>query len=367
MLYTQKNKRTETYENPTLIPISKFPPVSLVRPLKLFGKTFRVHTSTDLTFSPDTILRVSYGISIREFIRNEDIQYAQSLDALWRGATKKNKLSATTKTLIKQKFAKLFGAEVLDKIMVGEAPLYSEPWTSDWETILRNVTSDDDDDAIRLLIERFSKIDRAAYSAYQLHDNGGPTEECMELLDRHVAVKNLFEVWQQSVLALMLPIAQLVDVGLQTLVWLELRNQPNSESQLLDFLTAGKKPLGHWLVHIQQSANCSNLEQLSVRMARLELTHHNRLVSHDLLRKWSGGQQLMPNSAGECVLNSAGNSIDKKLWSNYFSAARFMSFLCDLLIAGSCDESSSWELVQSELFKRYKELYVHERTKLMST
>lgn len=366
MLFIQKYKLTETHENPTSIPISMFPPVSLERPLKLFGKTFRAYTSTGLTFSPDTILRVSYGISLREYIRNEDIQFAQLLDALWRGTTKKNKLSATTRTLIKQKFAKIFATEVLDKLMIGDDSLQSEPWTSDWETILQGVTADDDD-AIRPLIERFAKIDRAAYLANLLHAKGGSIEECMELLDEYVAAKNLFKVWQQSVLKLLLPIAQLVDVALQTLVWLELRNQPDSESQLLNFLTAGKTPLGHWLVQIQQSTNCSNLEQLSVKMARLNLTHHDRVVSHDLLRKWSAGQQLMPYSAGKCVLNSAGNSINKDLWGHYFEAARFMSFLCDLLIAGSLDESPSWELVQSELFKRYKELYDYERTKLMPT
>ncbi len=365
MLYLQHKKSIETQEIPTSIPISIFPPVPLERPLRLFGKTFCVHISTGLTFSPDTILKVAYGMGLREYIRREDIQSARLLDALWRGATKKNKLSTTTSTLIKQKFAKFITAEALDKVIAGELPLHSEAWASDWETLLQVVTPDEHD-IVRLLIQRFANIDRTAYLANKLHANSDTANECMDMLDKLAGLKNLFEVWQQSKLKLLLPIAYLVDVGLQTLAWLELRTQSyrDHESQLLNFLTVGKKPLGHWLVHIQKSANCSNLEQLSVRMARLKFTHHDKVVSHDLLKKWSSGQQLMPNSAAECVLNSAGNSIDKKLWMNYFVAARFMSFLCDMFIAGSYGESPSWKTVQMELFKRYTGLYEYEKNNL---
>lgn len=367
MLYLSNSIANEIPDNPNSIPVSIFPPVVLERPLKLFGESFRVHISTGLTFSPDLILQVAYGMSLRQYGRSLDGQLDTILDALWRGATKKNKLSATTSTLIKQKLEKFIALGALEKVIVGEEPVTQEPWTSDWETLLQ-VVKEDRDDCVYLLIERLANIDRAAYLAHKSHASGSMTGESMELLDEHAAVRNLFEVWQQSNLKLLLPVTMLVDVSLQTLAWLELRTQPNcnsdSGSQLLKLLAAGKKPLGHWLLQIQLSANCSNLDQLSAKMACFKLTHHDKVVSHDLLKKWSSGQQLMPRSAGDCVLHSAGNRIDKNLWREYFAAARYLSFLCDLLIAGSCGDEPSWQVVQANLFERYERLYDIERVKL---
>lgn len=365
MLYLSTKKSNEILGNPDSIPISIFPPVVLERPLKLFGKTFRVHTSTGLTLSPDTILQAAYGISLRQCGRSLDKQSDSLLNSLWRGATKKNKLSDTTSILIKQKFAKFIAPETLDKIIVGEEPESTEPWTSDWETLLK-VVQGDGVDCVRVLIERLANIDRAAYLAHKSHASGATIVESMKLLEERAAINSLYEVWQQSSLKLLLPVAVLIDVSLQVLAWLELQGQKecSSESQLLNLLVAGRKPIGHWLLQIQRSADCSNLDQLSARMASLDLTYRGKLISHDLLKKWSSGQQLMPNSAGECVIHTAGKYFDKKHLQESFAAARFLSFLCDLLIAGSCGEEPSWNVVQATLNERYEKLYELERTKM---
>lgn len=66
------------------IPLSQYLPVSLERPLKLFGETFSVFISTTLTLSPHTVLESAYGASGLQLARMQKERLDRALNALWR-------------------------------------------------------------------------------------------------------------------------------------------------------------------------------------------------------------------------------------------------------------------------------------------
>jgi hypothetical protein len=98
-------------------------------------------------------------------------------------------------------------------------------------------------------------------------------------------------------------------------------------------------------------------------MLRKGIKRHGTTLSHDLLKKWSCGQQLMPMKAAASVLEAVKGSVDLERERGLFAVARFLSFLCDLVIAGTRDEPPSWKAAQDQLRRRYTELYAEAAAK----
>ena len=353
------------------IPISAFPPISLERPLKLFGNTFKVHISTGLTLSPDTLLKSALGISLQQWLRSNDKDAHSALKNLMRGATGKNKLSGTTKWLIKQKLGTAYASDVIDDLLDGREPSHPPPRESDWETLQRAMGEPGGDDMIYALVERFAFLDRLLWSVRQKRE-AGSVEEGNALLLKHIG--NPHESWAHYNPNLKPPVMFLVDISLQTLALMELRSmltQSNnlsdfSASQLLTYLAPGKKPIGHWLLRVQESASCSNFRELGDFMASRGVKRHSYYVSHDLLKKWSSGVQLMPYDACQCILKAFDGKLDADHHHGWFAIARFLSFLCDLVIAGTHEKPPSWAVAQDQIRSRYAEIYAQEYSRLLA-
>lgn len=359
-----KLKSPTTRENTLAIPVSTYAPISLERPLGLFGKTFRVHISTGLTLSPDTVLQVLFGIGLLQLMRTDQGRPDRTLNALLRAGTGRNKVSGTTRKLIEQQLGTFLSSEVLDAVLQGNEPTTPPPWRSDWEVVQQGLGEPGEDDLYQL-VARLARLDRLAWSARQLADNGSP-EDGMALLRSHIALPH--EGWRQYNPNLSLAVAFLVDISLQTLAWLECRSVPEHPvddaevpaSSLFALLAAGKKPIGHWLLRMQNSAACASLRDFSALMAGKGIKRHDYYVSHDLLKKWSSGRQLMPGKARDCVLEAVGGRVDAEREQRWFATARFLSFLCDLVIAGTREAPPSWAAAQEQISKRYGEVYLYE-------
>lgn len=284
----------------------------------------------------------------------------------------KNKLLGTTQKLIKQRFGAFFTSDILDEVLEGREPSAPMPWQSDWETLQQTMGESGKDDFIYPLVARFAHLDRLAWTARQLHDNGLP-DDGMALLAPHIG--HSLEGWRKLNRSLSLTVMLLVDVSLQTLAWLELRSWPKQSiarteipaSQLLPWLEPGKKLIGHWLLRMLTAADCKNLGDFSVLMARKSIKLHNNYVSHDLLKKWSSGGQLMPATACECVLKAAGKKLNFDQERGRFAVVRFLSFLCDMVIADTRGEPTSWAIAQDQISQRYFELYKLEYSRLLAS
>lgn len=352
------------------IPSNYFSPVSLYRPLKLFGKTFKVHASTALTLSPDTVLRTALDLSLLQLLR----QYKPTPDDHWkdsplkvikdlsRAITRTNRLSTTTQDGIHRLFGRFIPNDVLAEALQGKELTSPLPWQSDWEAVLRGLGEPGDDDLYQL-VQRLARLDQAAWSAHQL-----PETDFVTLLEPHIGRPQ--QSWSKYNSDLKLAVVLLVDTSLQALVWMEWCGaaenwQDRREvpvSRLLPFLAEGKKPLGHWLLRMQQAACCANLAEFSSCMVRKGIKRHGFYLSHDLLKKWSSGQQLMPFKAAEGVLEAVGGAVDSERERGLFAVTRFISFLCDLVIAGTRGEPPLWMVAQDQIRRRYCELYEQAAT-----
>lgn len=241
--------------SPTLtlsIPLSSHPPVALYRPLKLFGKSFKVHISTGLTLSPHTVLHSALDLSLMHLLR--DFKHPPEepfkdrpekvIKDLLRAVTGRNKLSTTTQSGIKRLLGRFIPDEALEAVVQGKPPPMPIPWQSDWEAVLQGLGGPGDGDMSNL-VQRLAQLDRVVWSARDL-----PESEIVAFLEPHIGRPQ--EGWQKYNPRLSLAVAFLVDVSLQALVWMEFTNVPEHpldcfkipDSRLLPFLAPGKKPLG---------------------------------------------------------------------------------------------------------------------------
>lgn len=340
-------------------------PVTLYRPLKLFGKTFKVHISTGLTLSPATVLHVAMGLSLLQLLRrykfpadkNDNVRPEQALKDLLRGATGRNKLSVTTQKGVMKLFGPLLPEDALTAVLLGKEPPTPLAWQSEWDMALQGL-GEPGDDVIYQLVQRLAMLDRIAFSARQLPEAAG-----VALLEPYIG--RLREGWLKYNPNLSLAVAILVDTSLQTLAFIEgaavsehSRDKSKTRaSRISPLLASGKKPLGHWLLNMQAAANCANLEEFSSLTLRKGIKHHDHALGHDLLKKWSSCQQMMPMEAAHSVLTTVGRGADRELELGRFALARFLSFLCDFVVAGSQGEPPSWKVAQEQIHRRYSELF----------
>jgi hypothetical protein len=347
------------------IPVSNIPPVTLYRPLKLFGATFKVHISTGLTLSPDTVLRSALDLSMLQLLRNFQPPLGEQfkdrpekvIKDLLRAATGTNKLSTTTQNGVKRFLGRYVSMDILTAALQGIEPPNPIPWQSDWESALKGLGEPGDDDVYRL-VDKMARLDRTAWSASQL-----PETDAVALLEKHIGRPH--EIWRKYNPNLSLAVAFLIDTSLQTLIWMEcngdIKNRANHfkapESRVLSLLAPGKKPLGHWLLRLQTASSCANLTELSSLLLRNGVKRHSFDVSHDLLKKWSSGQQLMPRIAAENVLKALAGRVEFERERSLFAVSRFLSFLCDLVIAGTRDAQPTWKVAQEQIRERYAELF----------
>ena len=101
----------------------------------------------------------------------------------------------------------------------------------------------------------------------------------------------------------------LVESSLQTLVRLICRidttavDLPSRESWVTQLLAAGHRPLGNWLDEVRQASDCENLAVRAQCLLRTDARHHDRTISHDLLKQWSSSKNaVMPQLAVKPVL-----------------------------------------------------------------
>lgn len=338
------------------IPLSAWPAVELYRPLVWFGPTFSVLVSSVLTLSPHTVLQVTSGLSILELIRKWDqpehgVQgpgAAHKLKDLMRGALGRNVLSTTTKHGVKNIFGAFFSRDVLDAALAGnEVPDPTVP-SSDWEAVLKGMGAGDEG-FLAQLVQHMSRLDGLAACM-----NGSAEVEVTKAIGPYLE----WCLGQHSSTAKVKPqVAILVDSSLRTLCWMETLNPPtpSQRSVLLPMLAQGKTPIGNWLLGMQQAAGCSTLAELSSLVLRKGVLYKGRAISHDLLKKWSSGQQLMPLAGAQAIIQATG-STDPETARNLFGVVRFLAFLCDFLAAGTEGENALLGRSQREVRRRYCEL-----------
>lgn len=331
--------------------------VQLARPLRLFGSTLKVSRSTAVTFSPDTVLRAVFGISMVGAIRRERPDLFLEFRKLSYVLKRKHLPSQTTKKLLLNRLGAAYADGTLLKAMEGVA--FQVDRGSEWSAILSALgteptTFTDIVTCMAACDEHLLQVVGPLYRAGQTDE-----AEChlQELFGEGLAA------WSAALPGIQREVAMLADVALQGLVWVELRHPPpprgRSAVSVIDCLLApGKRPIGHWLAEICHATDSQNLAALSTRLAELT-QRHERPIEHELLRKWSSCRhRLMPPLAATTItrafvrLNPAHEP--------RFFVARFLTFIIELAYASVSCGRPDWVVVQAHVRRRLEKLYVRQ-------
>lgn len=345
---------------PAKIPLSLYAPVSLARPLSVFGATFEVHLSASCTLNPGTALQAVMGASLLTFLRTENPALLQNLKTLLYAGTGKHRPSGTTRKRIQQDF-KLLDSEALAAVLNGREPPPAQPH-SDWRFVLQGL-GDGESNFVRDIATNLLAWDDQALHIRELARAGKQDQA-------HARIEALLGsgvlAWEALNPSLLQAprVLVLVESSLQTLARLMCTvdmpslNLPSRESHITQLLDPGRRPLGHWLHDIQQASDCTSLSELAQCLFRVEARYHDRAISHDLLKKWSSSKNVvMPQTAVKPVLRSVRiRERAERLHDRYF-VARFLTFLCDLTWAGLSGEALAWADIQAQIKSRYSQVY----------
>lgn len=341
------------------LPVSAHPPVKLHRPLEVFGRSFLVHMSTPLTFSPDTALRAVVDMSLQTAIRTWQPSHHQLLKKLSYIAKGKHKISQGTKDLTvgDKDFARLVAPGITARILDGEQLPVGPP--SDWAAVLIGLEGDEET-VFHDVATCLAACDAQVFHIQALARVGRGVEGQAYL---ETLIAPAVEPWKAAIPGLDSQVLMLVEIALKTLAWLECRLDPpagghNAQlSGVAGLLDPGHRPLGNWLREVYQASGCKDLEKLS-RKLEWKDTYLGRPIKYGLLRRWSGSLKVaMPQAALQPVLSAVLIKERAQTLDSRFYVARMFTFLCDLVRAGTQGTAPPWEEVQALIKSRHAEAH----------
>ena len=345
---------------PGKIPQSVYAPVPLARPLSVFGSTFEVHLSASCTLNPGTAFLAVMDTSLLTFLRKETPALFQHLRTLIYAGTGKHRPSKTTRKRV-QHDLKLLDSEAVSAILDGRKPP-PEPHRSDWRLVLLGM-GEGESNFVRDIATNLASWDDQALHIRAL-TQAGKKDQAHASTEAMLGTSPL--AWQAlnprvlNALQILIP----VESSLQTLARLMCSadspslDLPSRESQITQLLEPGRRPLGHWLREVQHASGCTSLSDLAQRLLSVGARHHGRTISHDLLKKWSSSKNVvMPLTAVKPVLCSLRIREHAERLQNRYHVARFLTFLCDLTLAGTPGEAPAWVDIQAQIKSRYSQVY----------
>jgi hypothetical protein len=336
--------------------IAERPALHLKRALGGFGKTFKVYYSTALTFSPDTVTRAALGLTAETFLyrvlqgrRPRDKSSSDRFRDLLRGVQRKNRLLPRTRDRIAETFS--IERDVID-IVLDEPEKLAPAGKSEWQIFHQQLSRMGEHDHFYAVIERLSELDAAAMEALRLR-NAGDQQAAIDLLWPYVEATAIWRALNPPVIS---AVCLLLEHNLRTIAFIDQRISRAGRSEVLSLLMPGRSPMGHWLSSMRHTARHSNLREFSRRFAAKDIRRNKFWVNHALLRKWSSGTQLMPFAGMQCVLRAVRGRIDELSAGRRFGYARWLAFLCELLIAGTDGTPPSRAAAQAQIRRRYERL-----------
>jgi hypothetical protein len=359
------------------LPVSGYPPLKLPHPVELFGSSFQLRISTALTFSPDTLARAVLDTSMDAAVRKGLPKWHLLLRELAYIIDRKHTPTKTTKAVLMRQLAPVLPEEALRRALSGQEVATAQ--ASDWAQVLKGLEHRQ---------EREERERRERGESPDGSDTGDGTLKalatCLAACDAHVLehlwplarqdkaaadlhLQSLFAeehaAWRSLNPRLLIHVSLLVEVSLKALASLECRGPhpaagPDPQTSCVDgLLSPGLRPIGQWLKEVCTASECKNLARLARRL-EWRSKYHDRAISHDLLRTWSGSKKgVMPAAAMTPVLAAVRHKNWADTLPNRFYVARFFTFVCDLLRAATIGEPPDWAVVQEQVRSRYAQAY----------
>lgn len=345
------------------IPSSRLPPVSLERPLALFGKTFRVELSTSLTLGPDTVLRAAIGKSLTTLLREQG--RLQPLRQFSYGMLGKHKLSDTTKNTVAAAMGPI-AKEVRDLLDGGPVPQALE-MASDWATLAVPWGPVSRDNAIEVVVQSFIELDQFMESVSVCTKEHGQEAGEQMFASRFGNVRT---VWRDLCPGLTIQGALRIESSLHVLADMErtlgtVDVHGNLVHSLVErYLQPKAKPLGHWLREVGAAVRCVNNLELGIYVENRKICHQGeRPITRDTVKGWSAMKPGMLMSLEGCqsLLTVVTDETKVQQLVSRFAVARFLAFLCDFLRSCTRPDALEWSRAQSALLARYHQIVTAPR------
>ncbi|MCG2593016.1 hypothetical protein LZ009_09505 [Ramlibacter sp. XY19] len=318
-----------------------------MRPLEAFGSTFKVHLSTALTFSPETLCHVVCDSSIPNLVRRSDKPQVAGFYGVLRKlayvADGKHNLSPGLRSLTKAYLAPIMPAARVETLLDGK----SSERTTGWRTVA-HATGPAEGDVLHDVAVRLAMCDEYCFVLEDLVRNG----------QKSTAEELLKEVFSSAELALasveegiLVNVMPPIETALSTLAWLDCAHDdfdPAAVSIINDVLDIRRRPMGNWLAMVCKLSDCSDLPELSLRTG----------ISLSTLKKWSSSaKSVLPNRRLPEVLKAVRSRGRAERLENLFGVTRLLTFICDLWRAAAVGEPPSWPRTQGYIMSRYAEAY----------
>ena len=344
------------------MPTSRFQPIRLERPLKLFGKSFAVELSSDLTLGPDTVLRAALGKSIKSLLREENL--LQPLRQFSDGLLGKHKLSNTTKKNICAAMGPF--SEYVQAIFNGEPVPAALEKTSDWSTLATTWGLLTRENAVHVVVQSFIALDQFMEEVADCTKMNPQAGE--QMFQTHFM--KMLPAWHEFSPSFSIHGYLRIESSLYVMAEMEkslgtVDADGKLQSSVVEsYLEPKMKPLGHWLRDVGVTVKCANNKELADLLARRRVLHQgDKAITHDTLKSWSAMKPGMLMSLEGCqsLLKVIQNEVEVERLLSRFAVARFLAFLCDFLCSSAHHEAPKWSNAQQILLKRYQKLVAVQR------
>lgn len=320
--------------------------LQLMRPLEAFGRTFKVHLSTPLTFSPETLCQVVLDSSLPNLLRHSAKPQAAAFHGVLRKLayveSGKYKLSRGLRSLTKSHLTAFMPSERVDALLEGVSER-----SSGWRTVAQ-ATGPTEGDLLHDVAVRLAMCDEYCFAMEDLMRSGLKPEAEQLLKEVFAAAELALGSTEDGILVTVVPA---VETALSTLAWAECANDdfhPEAASIVDDILHCRHRPMGNWLAMVCQAAGCSDLPELAVRTG----------VSLSTLKKWSSSAKgVLPNRRIAEVLKPFRSERRRERFENLFGVTRLLTFICDVWRAACVGEPPTWPRTQEYIRSRYAEAY----------
>lgn len=269
------------------------------RPSRLFGKRFEFETSSLFGFSPNTFMRVVFQTDCEGFLRETGYEQWLALKSLGRSLESGSKMHRSSIDALRWtgpnpeppfiRHSAHFSQDTLP-------PSTTTPWR-----ILRQVIRSTEHEVIRRVLVRLAFYDRLGSHCLKL-----ATESPDAPIGRLIVKHGLLH-WQQAFPGIHPRAALCIEATLHHLAWFEAELERTAGARkpisVLEYVTPPTRPMRAWFNQLLEATKCENLVDLHHLLLKRDVRHLDRPISHDLLKKWSSSQVLIPKSAVNALLS----------------------------------------------------------------
>ncbi|MCZ8294433.1 MAG: hypothetical protein O9312_13035 [Hylemonella sp.] len=312
------------------------------------------------------LLRIVYDHSLEGVVRRLEPGAHQTLRKVRYTLDGSHKPSSTTERLIACGFVAVHPPEMTMQVLRGELRESELPRVLPWRVLVRGMDAGpslDESHAPLRVLAGYMREREAFFARLKHHERANrhsPERRTME--GRWQAGQAAWRTLNPSLsLSAFLLVEEILHgIAHFDVMWAMYTPQhlASPASRVLPLLEPKYRPMGHWLQEVGQACGVRGLRQLHEWLFQRDLRYKNRHISLDLLKKWSASRQfLMPFEALAPMLSTVPNrELVEPLEGRYF-LTRLLTYLLDLVSAGSMDNPPDFAQAQAYIKSRYTEVH----------